>query len=82
MPFPFDPHPATRWTLTRDGRERSGVVVLVPNGVEVRINRDGGALLMSRVFADSAEALAWADAQRREFLMFDPTKPGEWVRID
>jgi hypothetical protein len=51
MPFPFDANPATLWTLTRDGRERSCEVAFVPNGIEVRVRRDGGELLMSRVFA-------------------------------
>ena len=54
----------------------------VQNGIEVRIKWVGGALLISRAFYDNDEAMAWAEEQRREFLTFDPTRPGEWVRMD
>jgi hypothetical protein len=67
MPFPFDPSPSTLWTLHRDCKVASCDVRFVPLGNEVRMLRNG-ALLMSRIFENGEEALAWAEEERQRML--------------
>ena len=67
MPFPFDPSPSTLWTLQRDGAVASCEVRFVPLGSEVRMLRNG-SLLVSQVFSDGDEALAWAEEERQRML--------------
>jgi hypothetical protein len=40
----------------------------VPIGIEMRILRDEGALLMSRIFRNKEEALQWAEEQKEEWI--------------
>ena len=67
MPFPFDPAPATLWTLTRDDKVSSCDVRFVPLGVEARIMRNG-QLLYARTFANGDDAVEWAEDERVEHL--------------
>jgi hypothetical protein len=61
--IPFDPNPVTRWSLPVAGKVASCNARFVPMGVEVRIFRDN-SLLMSRIFSNDQEAMAWAEGQR------------------
>lgn len=56
MPFPFDPAPATLWTLTLDDRFASCEVRFVPIGVEARILWNG-RLLHARTFPNGDDWL-------------------------
>jgi len=67
MPLPFDSSPSVLWSLDVDGKIASSEVRLVPNGTEVRMLRNG-KLLMSRIFAEAEEALAWAEVERKRLL--------------
>ena len=67
MPFPFDPSPSTLWTLDRDGKVASCELRFVPNDNEVRMLRNG-SLLVSQVFSDGDEALAWVEEERERML--------------
>jgi hypothetical protein len=40
VPFPFDPAPATLWTLTLDDKLAACEIAFVPTGVEARITRN------------------------------------------
>jgi hypothetical protein len=68
MAFPLDSSPATFWTLRKDGNTRSAEVRFVPIGVEVRILRNDGGLLYSRIFATGDEAVSWANEERDDLL--------------
>ena len=57
--YPFDAQPSTLWTLRREEKVAACEVRFVPIGVEVRMLRNG-SLLMSRIFPNGDEALAWA----------------------
>ena len=67
MPFPFDPAPATLWTLTREDKLASCEIAFVPNGVEARIMRNG-KLLYARTFVNGDDTLQWADGERQEMM--------------
>lgn len=67
MPFPFDPAPATIWTLTTDEKLASCEVAFMPSGVEARVKRNG-RLLYARTFPNGDEALEWAEGERVEML--------------
>jgi len=55
--------PTTLWTLRKAERLASCRVKLVPYGVEVDVLADG-ALIVTRVFENGDEALAWAEEKR------------------
>ena len=63
----MDDHPTTLWTLRRDAEEIGCQVRLAPHGIEVDL-LNSGKVVLTRVFATDAEALAWAadKRQRRE----------------
>jgi hypothetical protein len=63
----LDPHPSILWTLHREGKIASCEVRFVPNGVDVRVLRNG-TLLLSQVFPSGDEALAFAEAERERTL--------------
>jgi len=67
MPFPFDPAPATLWTLTREDRLASCEIRFVPNGVEALVRRNG-TLLYSSTFEKGDDTLEWAESERVEML--------------
>ena len=67
MPFPFDPAPATIWTLTADGKTASCELRFVPIGVEARVLVNG-KLLYSRIFPTADESLAWTEEERKRHL--------------
>ena len=64
MTFPFDPSPATLWTLTNGEKLASCEVAFVPIGVKATVMRNG-KLLYSRIFATGDEATAWAEEKRK-----------------
>lgn len=63
MAFPFDPEPSTLWSLQRDDKLASCAVRFVPNGVEVKVVRNGN-LLWSRIFENGDDALREAEEER------------------
>lgn len=65
------------WTLTKDSREASCVLVGHPIGMEVRVSVDGD-LKRSQAFrsGDGAEALGLADEWRRQLQEKGWTGPG------
>jgi hypothetical protein len=65
VPYPFDPAPATLWTVTLDDRLASCAIAFVPNGVEARIMRNG-KLLYACTFANGDDTLEWAEGERVE----------------
>ncbi len=65
--YPFDPQPSTLWSLIREDRVAACEVRFVPNGVEVRVLRNG-TLLLSQVFPSGDDALAFADAEKERML--------------
>ena len=67
MRFPFDPAPATLWTLIRDDKRASCEIAFVPSGTEIRVMREG-RLLFSRVFASGDEALKEAGEERERMM--------------
>ena len=67
MTFPFDPSPATLWTLTNGEKLASCEVAFVPIGVKATVMRNG-KLLYSRIFASGDEATAWAEDERRKLV--------------
>ena len=67
MPFPFDPAPATLWTLTHDEKPASCEIAFVPIGVEARVLTNG-KLIYAKAFPSGDEALQWAEDQRQEHL--------------
>ena len=66
--------PALLWTLHRDGKIASCEVRLVPTGSDVRMLRNG-SLLMSRIFPNGEEALAWAEEERMRLTEIGWTVP-------
>jgi hypothetical protein len=72
MPFPFDPSPSQLWSLTRDEKVASCEVRFVPNGVEVRVLRNGKRLF-SRTFPSGEEALKEAEEERERMII------GGWI---
>jgi hypothetical protein len=67
VPFPFDPAPATLWTLAREDKLASCEIAFVPTGAEARIVRNG-KLLYARTFANGDDTLEWAEGERVEML--------------
>jgi hypothetical protein len=67
MPFAFDPSPSTLWTFHHDGKVATCELRFVPPGNEVRMLRNR-SLLMSRIFENGEEALAWAEEERQRML--------------
>ena len=55
----------TLWTVSKDGRDISCLVRLVPYGIEIDLLRDG-RLTVTRTFETDDEALAWARRKRTE----------------
>jgi hypothetical protein len=49
-------HPSALWALQIDGKTASCEARMVPNGVEIRMLRNG-TLLMSRIFSSGDKAL-------------------------
>ncbi len=74
MPFPFDPAPATLWTLTRGDKRASCEIAFVPAGVEARIMRNG-KLLYARTFPNGDDTLEWAEDERVDMLAKGWTVP-------
>ena len=50
VPLPRDPHPTVLWTLRREGKIASCEVHLVPNGIELRVLRNGAVLWVPGIF--------------------------------
>ena len=67
MAFPFDPSPATLWTLTDKNKLASCELRFVPIGVQARVLWNG-ELLYSRIFTNADEALAWAEEERQAYF--------------
>jgi len=67
MPSPFDPSPATLWTLSREDKRASCEVRFVPIGTEARVTRND-KILYARTFPSGDEALQWAEGERQEHL--------------
>lgn len=70
MPFPFDPSPATLWSVTDDEKLASCEVRFVPIGVKGTVMRNG-KLLDARTFPTGDEALEWANEEHRTLLAQD-----------
>jgi hypothetical protein len=65
--FPFDPSPATLWSLTSDEKFASCEIAFVPIGVKARVMRNR-KLLYSRIFSNGDDAVAWAEEKRQGHL--------------
>lgn len=59
----MDDQPTILWTLSKADRHVSCRVRLAPYGIEIDIVSDGTPVV-TRVFDNGDEALAWADAKR------------------
>ena len=55
---------STLWTLRKDGQWIECVARVLPVGIEIAV-ASGGALLYSRTFSTSEEALAFAEEERQ-----------------
>jgi hypothetical protein len=78
VPFPFDPDPSMLWSVQLDEKIAGCELRFVPIGVEVRIFRNGN-LLMSRIFPNGDQALAWAEEERTR-LIGPPSVHGSTVQ--
>jgi hypothetical protein len=67
MAFPFDPAPATLWTLSHDDKLASREIAFVPTGVEARVMRNA-KLLYARTFQNGDDTLEWAEGERQEMM--------------
>ena len=64
----LDSSPAHLWFLRKDGLSRSCEMRFVKVGVQVRVLRNDGGLLYSRIFPEGEQATAWANEERNELL--------------